>query len=376
MIGQISMNWKNGVLNIGKVLWWTGLCWFSTALCANVPGDSLTLLFAGDLMQHKAQIEAARTVSGGFDYSECFKGVKDEIKSADLAVGNLEVPLGGKPYTGYPAFSAPDEWLYAIRDAGFNVLLTANNHCLDRRKKGLERTIHLLDSLDIPFAGTYRNANEQVDRHPLVVEKNGFKIAFLNYTYGTNGIPVTPPNRVNFIDREQIRLDILKARWLKPDVIIACMHWGLEYRRLPEKAERELAEWMISLGVDHIVGAHPHVIQPVEVWNSVRKPDRHVVAYSLGNFVSNMSQIHTDGGMILKLILERKQGKVRLKDCGYAFVWTSRPNLNGKGVFRVYSSGVSGKYLNESEKTRMNSFLKHSRELLDEYAENIFEYIF
>ena len=98
----------------------------------------ITLLFVGDLMQHQAQIDAARTPDGKYDYSSCFALVKEQISHADIAIGNLEVTLGGKPYRGYPTFSAPDEYLQAIKDAGFDVLLTANNHCLDRGKKGLE----------------------------------------------------------------------------------------------------------------------------------------------------------------------------------------------------------------------------------------------
>ena len=117
--------------------------------------ERITLLFVGDLMQHDAQIKAAKTTEG-YDYSDCFQHVKKEISEADIAIGNLEVTLGGKPYRGYPSFSAPDEFLYAIKNAGFDVLLTANNHCLDRGKHGLERTAHLLDSLQIPFLGTYR----------------------------------------------------------------------------------------------------------------------------------------------------------------------------------------------------------------------------
>ena len=105
-----------------------------------ISAQKITLLFAGDLMQHQAQIDAARTTKG-YDYTDYFKLVKEEISKADIAIGNLEVTLGGKPYRGYPAFSAPDEYLSAIKDAGFDVLITANNHCLDRGKKGLERTI-------------------------------------------------------------------------------------------------------------------------------------------------------------------------------------------------------------------------------------------
>ena len=141
------------------------------------PTDTLRLLFVGDLMQHQGQINVART-STGYDYSTCFTYVKEEIGRADLAIANLEVTLGGKPYKGYPAFSAPDEFLTAIHDAGFNVLVTANNHSLDRGKSGLERTIQLIDSLKIPHAGTYINTEERDKKYPLLLEKNGFRIAF------------------------------------------------------------------------------------------------------------------------------------------------------------------------------------------------------
>ena len=133
--------------------------------------ERITLLFVGDLMQHRAQIDAARTSDGKYDYSPCFSLVKEEISRADIAIGNLEVTLGGKPYQGYPTFSAPDEYLQAIKDAGFDVLLTANNHCLDRGKKGLERTIAQIDSLAIPYAGTYRNVAERTQRYPLFIRK-------------------------------------------------------------------------------------------------------------------------------------------------------------------------------------------------------------
>ena len=178
--------------------------------------DTLRLLFVGDLMQHQGQINAART-STGYDYSTCFTYVKEEIKKADLSIANLEVTLGGKPYKGYPAFSAPDEFLTAIHDAGFNVLVTANNHSLDRGKSGLERTIQLIDSLKVPHAGTYINADEREKKYPLLLEKNGFRIALLNYTYGTNGIPVTPPNIVNYIDTAIIAKDITDSMTVDMD---------------------------------------------------------------------------------------------------------------------------------------------------------------
>ena len=180
--------------------------------------EKITLLFVGDLMQHDAQIKAARTPQG-YDYSDCFKHLKEAISQADLAIGNLEVTLAGKPYRGYPSFSAPDEYLQAIKEAGFDILLTANNHCLDRRKKGLERTILLLDSLGISHAGTYRTPEERSERYPLLVEVKGLRIAFLNYTYDTNGLEPSAPNVVNYIHKEEIRQDILKARRMHPDTV-------------------------------------------------------------------------------------------------------------------------------------------------------------
>ena len=187
--------------------------------------ERITLLFVGDLMQHTEQIKAAKT-SEGYDYSDCFKHVKEEISRADIAIANLEVTMGGQPYRGYPAFSAPDEFLYAIKDAGFDVLVTANNHCLDRGKKGLERTVLMLDSLHIPYAGTYVNSEERSRRYPLMIEKNGFRIALLAYTYATNGLNPAAPNIVNYIDKEQMKEDILVARRMNPDGIISCMNWG------------------------------------------------------------------------------------------------------------------------------------------------------
>ena len=337
--------------------------------------ERVTLLFVGDLMQHDAQIEAART-SEGYDYSDCFKYVKNEISKADIAIGNLEVTMGGKPYRGYPSFSAPDEFLYAIQDAGFDVLLTANNHCLDRGKKGLQRTVQLLDSLHIPFAGTYINREERQKRYPLLVEKKGFRLVFLAYTYDTNGLKPSHPNVVNYIDRNQMKQDILLARKMRPDAIIACMHWGVEYRSLPEKAEKELADWLIEQGVDHVIGSHPHVLQPIEVKRDAHTPDKHLVVYSLGNFISNMSKKKTDGGAMVKLELKKIGGITRLEHCEYSLVWTSRPILSKKKNFEVYPSSFLLKPVQNEEYKRFSFFLQDARTLYGKYNVGIKEFIF
>lgn len=153
---------------------------------------------------------------------------------------------------------------------------------------------------------------------------------------------------------------------MKPDAIIACLHWGIEYRRLPEKPERELAEWLLEMGVDHVIGGHPHVVQPIEVRPSAYKPDRSVVAYSLGNFISNMSQKHTDGGLMLKLVLKKRLGRTRLDRCAYSLVWTSRPPLSGKKRFTLYPASMDENGMTAAERLRMGDFLKQTRALFQE----------
>lgn len=330
-----------------------------------VSPDSISIFFAGDLMQHDAQIKAAKRMDGSYDYSNSFAHVRSYIRSADIAVGNLEVTLGGTPYRGYPAFSAPDEYLYAIRDAGFDVLMTANNHCMDRGVTGLRRTIKMIDSLRIKRAGTYIDKEDRIHNYPLLIEKKGFRIAFLNATYGTNGIPVKEPGTVNFIDRDQLKADILKARLMKPDIIIAFMHWGQEYKTMPSPEEVDLAKWLIALGVNHVIGSHPHVIQPVVLMGDSVTPQKNLVAFSLGNYISNMSARHTDGGLSLKLLFKKVNGITRLVSYEKSLVWTSRPVLNEKSDFILYPSSIDRKCLSNREKQKMENFLIDAGKILD-----------
>lgn len=339
----------------------------------------VTLLFAGDLMQHKAQIDAARTDSGSYDYAPCFAQVRQQIQAADLAIGNLEVTLGGRPYTGYPAFSAPDEYLTAIRDAGFDVLLTANNHCLDRGSKGLVRTLDKLDSLDIPSLGTYRDSLDRAHRYPLLLTLKGIRIALLNYTYGTNGLRSHPPTLVNYIDRKQIQQDIRTAQAWRPDVLIACIHWGQEYQPLPDRNQRELADWLFKQGVDHIIGSHPHVLQPMEMRNDTLRGSQHILAYSLGNFISNMSARGTDGGALLTLTLEKVQPmrtlrpSTRTVSCTYNLVWTGRPSLTGKQNFELYPVTLPTDSIPSLARNKLKIFTKDARRLLNQHNKGIYE---
>lgn len=257
-------------------------------------------------MQHKAQLDAALQSDGTYDYSGCFTQVTPEIEAADIAVCNFETTLGGAPYTGYPQFCSPDAYAEAVRDAGFDIFLTANNHCMDRRNRGLIRTLDVLDSLGIKHLGTYRNQAERDSLYPYIIEHGGMRIALLNYTYDTNGIPVAPPCIVNYIDTTQIRADIRRARALKADCIIACLHWGTEYMLQPDSKQKKLEDWLYAHGVDHIIGGHPHVVQPVRTLPDYRnRPIRHLTVWSLGNYISNMSAPNTDHGLAVTLHLQK-----------------------------------------------------------------------
>ena len=197
-------------------------------ICTALQAQSVKIIFAGDLMGHMPQHNAAKQADGSYNYEPCFRYMKNYVQSADLAILNLEVPLAGKPYSGYPQFSAPEALAEAARDAGFDIMTTANNHCMDRGRHGLEQTLKALDSLGIPHLGTYRNQKQRNAEHPMIVERNGLRLALLTYTYGTNGIPVQYPNVVNMIDTNEMARDLRMARQKGADYVITLIHWGID----------------------------------------------------------------------------------------------------------------------------------------------------
>ena len=250
-------------------------------------------------------------------------------------------------------------------------MLTANNHSCDKGKKGIERTIMMMDSLHIPHIGSYVNEEERQKQYPYLLEKNGFRIVLLNYTYGTNGIPVPKPNIINQIDTIQIRKDIRAAKAMKPDAIIAFMHWGVEYTLTPVASQVTLADWLLRQGVTHVIGGHPHVVEPVEVREDANG-DKHVVAYSLGNFVSNQSQEHTYGGMLVKMELE-KDSTVRMTDCNYSLYFVTRPVMSGHKQHRVYPVSIPDSLITPAEARLRNTFVNSIRPFFEKHNKNIHE---
>ncbi|MCL2259894.1 MAG: CapA family protein [Fibromonadales bacterium] len=297
----------------------------------------LRIIFAGDLMGHTTQINAAqREAKGkGYNYKPFYQYFKSYFSAADLAVINLEHTLAGPPYAGYPQFSSPDESIFAIKDAGFDLVATANNHSLDRGKQGLERTVSVLDSIGMKHFGIYRDTAEKKANYPLIVEKNNIKLAFLNYTYGTNMLVEEEPNIVNRIDSAQILTDIKKAQNESPDFIIAFMHWGNEYENKENEAQRELAQFMALNGVNMIIGSHPHVVQPLGKIYVPGYKDSVLVMYSLGNFISNQRDRYKDGGIIFEATLLKNEHRTKVINHGYVPFWVYRFTKDKGQTFRL-----------------------------------------
>jgi poly-gamma-glutamate synthesis protein (capsule biosynthesis protein) len=241
-----------------KILLSFFFCFFLSSTFAQ-DTTRLSLLFAGDIMGHDSQIASAyETTKEDLRLFFLLQVCKAVCRiPLTVAIGNLELTLAGPPYTGYPQFGSPDALGTTLKDMGFDVLVTANNHCVDRGRKGLERTIMMLDSFKIAHTGTFVDSLARVNKSPLIVEKNGFKLAILNYTYGTNGIPVTAPNIVNHLDTAVMRKDLLEAKEARPDAIIVFTHWGLEYESLPAKKEKDLTEFCFKHGAQMVIGSHP-----------------------------------------------------------------------------------------------------------------------
>lgn len=331
------------------------------------PVHQIDLLFAGDIMQHEAQLKIARQNNGEYSFSYYFRHIKEFVRSADISVANLETTIGKSGYSGYPSFCAPDSFLYAVKDAGFNVLLFANNHCMDKGKRGALHTLDMLDSLQIAHCGVYRNAKEREERYPLIVEEKGVRVAILNYTYSTNGREIPSPMVVNLIDKETIVRDIQAAKEKRADAIIACMHWGDEYVSLPPQRIKELADWLIEQGVDHIIGNHPHVVQPLEIRESSTTPDRNVVAYSTGNLVSNMSLRRTDGGMMIAMKLMKILNYTRPRDVRYLLTWIAPKSEDGKRDFTIYPAATTKIEGWEHAEQKRQLFINDSRSLFNKH---------
>lgn len=337
-------------------------CMISLAISQN---NRVSLLFAGDAMQHLPQVKGAMKVDGSFNYDSCFYLVRDKIIKADLAGVNFETTLAGKPFSGYPIFSSPDEFAIGLKDAGFDLFFMANNHAVDKGRSGIEKTIKLLDSINIKHTGIFKSKETRDLLYPLMVIKNGIRIAFINYTYNTNGLKTPSPNIVNITDTNQIKLDLLHAQLYKPDIIIAQMHWGEEYFTTPTSNQKKLSNFLIRNGVRIIIGHHPHVVQPIEITKEGNKISS-VTYYSLGNFISNQQMINTDGGMFAEIVISKKSASssVNIESINYSLFWVEKKAVKNKINYRLIPEElIDHSELSREDKIKMNVFLNNAKKI-------------
>ncbi|MHC1732725.1 MAG: CapA family protein [Bacteroidales bacterium] len=329
----------------------------------------LTLLFTGDIMGHDGQIASARDDStGAFFYDTVFSYVAPLLEGVDVAIGNLEVTLGGPPYRGYPAFSSPDELAVACRDAGFDILGTANNHSADRGSRGIFRTIRVLDSLGIRHTGTWVSPESRDSLTPLMIVHQSMRIALLAYTYGTNGITVPPPATVAYIDTVRAAAEIRRAECLGADHTVIFIHWGIEYDTLPSREQKLTASALQRSGADIIIGSHPHVLQPMNA-EADSTGFRNPVVWSMGNFVSNQRTRRRDGGAMIRLNITARGDTTFISDAGYVLTWVYTPVEQGKKKFYILPCAEFENrpefFQSSDHYDTMMTYIRDSRRLLD-----------
>ncbi|MBR4973419.1 MAG: CapA family protein [Clostridia bacterium] len=321
-----------------------------------------TVLSTGDIMVHDTQVYGAyNSQTGEYDFSAFFKETASYFKSADLSVANLEVTFGGTEsgkYSGYPAFNTPDSLADAIKNSGLNFLITANNHSYDTGLFGLKRTAQILKQKGIEFIGT----RETTDDNTYAIKAiNGIKIGMANYTYSTfaNGKKALNGNvlkeeagpLVNTFDYNNIESFYTEAQSVISEMkhngaefIVFYMHWGNEYQLKANTWQKSIAQKLSNLGVDIIIGSHPHVIEPIELIHSEDGQNTTVCVYSTGNVVSNQRQEimdscpsgHTEDGMLFSFTLRKYKNEVSLDSVDLIPTWVNRYKGGGGYLYTIY----------------------------------------
>ncbi len=297
-------------------------------------------------MCHSVQFNYSRVSADSFDFDPAFSRIKEYLAESDFLFGNLETVTAGKKvkYSGYPFFNTPDDFITALKHTGFDLLTTANNHALDRGEAGVRRTIDQLNLNHISYNGTFIS---EKDRDSIrIFNIKGIRIAFLGYTYGTNGnfVPKGKDFLVNLIDTTLIREDIKKARRDGAEIVLVHFHFGDEYQRLPNGYQKDVVNKTIHYGADIIIGGHPHVLQPVSFFKTnLAGIDTGFVIYSMGNFISNQRWRYSDGGSILTFTLIKNffRDSIYLKEVEYLPIWVFKGETrNGREYIIIPSESA------------------------------------
>ena len=330
--------------------------------------DTISITFIGDVMQHGKQLLSALTEGEqpdnpqSYNYSHTFRHIGKQLAAADIAVANMEFPLGTPPYKGYPAFSAPESIAWKAQECGIDLFLLANNHILDRGKRGLINTIDVYEKMNGKYIGAYRNREEEEKLNPIMFNVKGIRVAFINFTYGTNGFAVPEPCRVNLMDSLLVKESIAKARNMGADIIICTPHWGEEYQTRPSSQQKRWARMLQREGVKVIIGTHPHVPQSAEI------SEENILFYSLGNYISNQTTPdYTQLELMVTVRIAKNfhTGRTFLLKPEYEFLWCFKKGEFAPDYTVVPVKDILGKPETVKEKAQYfrmeeayNSFIK------------------
>lgn len=300
--------------------------------------SSVSLVAVGDNLIHNTLISAGEQEDGTLNYTSFYEHIKNDISSADVAVINQETILGGSEfeYTGYPTFNSPWEVGTAAIDAGFDIFTCATNHALDKGYAGIEQECAFFDQHpEVVHVGT--NDSEEDYNSIVYYEKNGIRFAILNYTYGTNGIPIpeSSPWCVNMMDKDKITSDVNTARQ-NADAVIVFPHWGTENNTSVSDYQREYVQLFSDLGVDIVIGTHPHVLQPVEWVQNETTGKKMLVYYSLGNFISHQTSLNQLCGGMAEIKIEKRNDEVSITSAKLTPVVCWYSSSGGNYEFSVY----------------------------------------
>jgi len=302
---------------------------------SSVSESKIKLTFVGDLMCHLPQLNAARIKKDSFDFKPSFNYIKKFLENSDLTFGNLETVIGEEKdnYKGYPTFNSPPEFVDALKYAGFDILFTSNNHAYDQGISGILRTISSIQKNQMEYIGTYFS---QSDYDSLkIISKKNFKIGLLAYTYGLNINIKMNKYAVKIIDTLLIKREINQLKEKAADIIVVYFHFGDEYKRNPSSYQKEIVRKTIEYGADIIVASHPHVVQPIMIYSSGNKIGKTLVAYSLGNFISNQRWRYSDAGVILSVYLSKINNTIKLDSISIIPSWVYKGLIDGKNQFYI-----------------------------------------
>lgn len=283
---------------------------------SQAPGaqQSVNLIAVGNNLIHDTVIAAGLQADGSYQFDALYAPVKKKVASADIAVIAQETILGGAQfdYSGYPLFNSPWEVGTAVINSGFDVVLCASTHAMDKGAEGVQNAIGFLEKQkDVVYLGINKNA--QAYNTIKVIEKNGIKIAMLNYTFGTNGIPL-PEDKlwlVNLMDKDKMKQDIEAAK-RQADIVIVFPNWGTENSTEISTAQSDLAQFFCENGVQLVIGSHPQVVEPIR-WVTAENGNRTLVYYSLGNFMAHQNGVERMLGAMADITITKKDGAITFK---------------------------------------------------------------